>query len=176
MPRPAHLYIKSVRLSDTETIGNKFYPLCNAILNECFPPDRFSVCPHYATYNCMAEARPTDTVPIIYVIEDLNLGSVIFFHEIKPSARLPIQWTLQEADKEIREDIGRIAHWSRFRNYIVPSRLGETSRTTSIKNRLVPLSLLGLMIVSYVRDIERRDLNIMEEEGCDKFFAKLSYG
>jgi hypothetical protein len=110
MPWPAHIRRKSDRLTDNETIENKFYPLYGDILNEFFPRDRFSICPQYATPVAQTGGVGAIHFTVTYVVEALDLDSVVFLLEINPPTHLPILSARKEADKQVRQRFGQIAH------------------------------------------------------------------
>ncbi|KAF7980042.1 hypothetical protein HWV62_39802 [Athelia sp. TMB] len=84
MAWPAHVIRKSNPVADTETFENKFYPLYDDILNECFSCDKFSICPQYATPLAQVGGPGAINFTITYVVEALDIDSVVFILEIKP--------------------------------------------------------------------------------------------
>ncbi|KAF7976127.1 hypothetical protein HWV62_7415 [Athelia sp. TMB] len=95
---PAHVICKSNPLADTETIENEFYPLYDDILNECFPRDKFSICPQYATPLAQVGGPGAINFTITYVVEALDIDSILFFLEIKPPTHLHVLSARKAAD------------------------------------------------------------------------------
>ncbi|KAF9067170.1 hypothetical protein BDP27DRAFT_1393158 [Rhodocollybia butyracea] len=170
MPWPAHICRKSDRLTDTETIENKFYPLYDDILNECFPRDRFSISPQYATPLAQIGGIGANEFTITYVIEALDLDSVVFFVEIKPPTHLPILYARQTADNQMRQRTPQISHLVRLPKlygisaiskhicYYTYDRITHHVEPTEIPNNFFDIA-----------PIDRWSSNIMEEEGRTRF-------
>ncbi|KAF9067173.1 hypothetical protein BDP27DRAFT_1329419 [Rhodocollybia butyracea] len=173
MPWSAHIFQKSDRLTDTETIENKFYPLYDDILNECFPRDRFSICPQYATPLAQIGGIGAIDFTIAYVIEALDLDRVVFFIEIKPPTHLPVLYARHAADNQMRQRIPQISHLVRVPKLYGISAIGKhicyytyDKNTRHVGPAEIPNS--SLCIFDTV-PIERWSSNIMEEEGRTRF-------
>ncbi|KAF8517287.1 hypothetical protein BU17DRAFT_50001 [Hysterangium stoloniferum] len=177
MPWPAHILRKSDRLRDNETIENKFYPLYNSILNECFPQERFSICPQYATPIAQAGGIGAIGFAVTYVVEALDLDSVVFFLEIKPPTHLPILSGRKDADNQMRQRFGQIAHLVKLPTLYGISAIGKSLcyYTYSVPTHTIePTRILdSCTLLVDTAPIERWDSNIMGEEGHDKFLAMV---
>ena len=170
---PQHILRKSDRLLDTENIENKFYPLYDDILNECFPRDRFSICPQYATPMAQSGGVGAINFTITYVIEALDLDTLVFILEIKPPTHLPVLSARKDADNQIRKRFGEISHLIRIPKLYAISAIGRHLAYYTYENAT------GLVeppriddSVSVVRDtapIERWNSNVMGDEGYAKF-------
>jgi len=113
---PAHIVQKSSRLLDTETIENKFYPLYDDILNECFPRTTFSISPQYATPMAQTGGVGAIDFAITYVIQALDINSLVLFIEVKPPIHLPVISAVKKP--KIKCDVGleRFPIWSKYQS------------------------------------------------------------
>ncbi|THU87957.1 hypothetical protein K435DRAFT_730322 [Dendrothele bispora CBS 962.96] len=173
MPWPPHIRRKSDRLTDTENIENKFYPLYDDILNECFPRDRFSICPQYATPLAQTGGIGAINFTISYAIEALDLDSVVFFVEIKPPTHLHVQYARKEANNQMRQRFLEISHLARVPKLYGISAIGRRVYYYAYNKATGAIESAAIHDSSaYVVDTaptERWDSDIMEEEGRDRF-------
>lgn len=173
MPWPAHIVQKSSRLLDTEMIENKFYPLYDDILNECFPRTIFSISPQYATPLAQTGGVGAIDFAITYVIEALNIDSPVFFIEVKPPTHLPIISARKDAENQVRRRFGEISHLVKVPRLYGISAIGRQlsyyefdKAVGSITPDALPDSSTIMMDTA---PVERWSTNIMEPEGFDKF-------
>ncbi|KAF9447592.1 hypothetical protein P691DRAFT_671210 [Macrolepiota fuliginosa MF-IS2] len=117
MPWPAHIQQDLNGLSDTDNIRNHFYPLYLDILVECFPKDRFRICPLYAT-----SAEPFDglgglphcpegldtTISIVVQTRDPP-DNLVLFIDILPPTSLQKMWLRKEDDERMRGYMEQLA-------------------------------------------------------------------
>ena len=177
MAWPAHILRKSNRLTDTETIENKFYPLYDDILNECFPRDQFSICPQYATPLAQVGGPGAINFTITYVIEALDIDSVVFILEIKPPTHLHVLSARKGADAQIRSRFADIAHLVKIPKLYAISAIGKRlcHYTFDKATRTIhPIHIADSTIhLQDTAPIERWDSNIVEPEGHDRFLAAV---
>ena len=170
---PAHIVQKSSRLLDTETIENKFYPLYNDILNECFPRTTFSISPQYATPMAQTGGVGAIDFAITYVIEALNIDSPVLFIEVKPPIHLPVILARKEAENQVQRRFGEISHLVKIPKLYGISAIGRQLsyyEYNKASGRIIPDALPdSSTIVVNMAPVERWDTNIMEPEGYDKF-------
>ncbi|KAI0247762.1 hypothetical protein BJV78DRAFT_890337 [Lactifluus subvellereus] len=177
MPWPAHVVSKSSRLTDTETIENKFYGFYDAILHECFPLTQFTVTPQYVTAEAQTGGIGTIDFAITYVIEPLELESPVLFIEVKPPIHLSPMTTRKSAENQVRSRFGVLAHLVRIPKLYGISAIGrQLSYYTYDKASGVvepPPLPDNPYVVLDTAPIERWDTNIMQEEGRTKFLAMV---
>ncbi|KAI0253283.1 hypothetical protein BJV78DRAFT_1123277 [Lactifluus subvellereus] len=172
MPWPVHIILKSSLLTDTEPIGNRFYGLYDAILNECFPTTQFTVMPQYATIDTSAI-----DFAITYVIEPLELESPVLFIEVKPPTHLSSITTRKSAENQVWSRFGILAHLVRIPKLYGISAMGRqlSYYTYDRPSGVVEPAALpdDLNVVVDTAPVERWDTNIMQEEGHTKFLAMV---
>jgi hypothetical protein len=170
---PAHIVQKSSRLLDTETIENKFYPLYDDILNECFPRTTFSISPQYATPMAQTGGVGAIDFAITYVIEALDIDSPVLFIEVKPPIHLPVISARKEAENQVRRRFGEISHLVKIPKLYGISAIGRQLsyyEYNKASGRIVPDALPdSSAIVMDTAPVERWNTNIMEPEGYDTF-------
>lgn len=177
MPWPTHIVQKSSRLLDTETIENKFYPLYDDILNECFPRTTFSISPQYATPMAQIGGVGAIDFAITYVIEALDIDSPVLFIEVKPPSHLPIISARKEAENQVRRRFEEISHLVKIPKLYGISAIGRQLSYYEFdlaSNRITPDALPdSFAIVTGTAPQERWDTNIIDSEGYDKFMRTV---
>lgn len=175
MPWPAHIVARSSRLLDTETIENKFYGLYNAILNECFPSTQFTVTPQYLTTEAQVGGIGAINFAITYVVEPLDLEGPVFFIEIKPPTHLSSISTRKDAENQVRNRFGQLAHLVRIPRLYGVSAIGRQLSYHTYERASGAVDPVVLAdstnVIADTAPIERWDTDIMQEEGCTKFVA-----
>jgi len=177
MPWPAHIVVKSSRLLDTETIENKFYGLYNTILNECFPSTQFTVTPQYPTTEAQVGGIGPIDFAITYVIEplDLRIESPVFFIEIRPPTHLSSISARKDAENQVRNQFGQLAHLVRIPKLYGVSAIGRQLSYYTYERAsgaVEPFALAdSTNAIIDTAPIERWGTNIMQEEGRTKFVA-----
>jgi len=174
MPWPAHICRKSDRLLDTETSRHRFYPVYNAILNQCFPQDRYSICPQYVTLLEQTEGIDVVGYAISYVVVALESNSIVLFIEVRPPSELDHRSWRTYVDIQMRERFGEMVHLVKVPKFFGISAFGRRlcyytydAATNIMEPPKIPRSRLDMDIAP----LERWDSNIMEEDGYDRFLA-----
>jgi hypothetical protein len=160
---------------DIETIENKFYGLYDAILNECFPSTQFTVIPQYPTSEAQMGGIGAIDFAITYVIEPLDLESPVFFIEIKPPTHLSSISARKDAENQVRNRFGQLAHLVRIPKLYGVSAIGRQLSYYTYEwasGAVDPIALAdSINVIVDTAPIERWDTNIMQEEGRTKFVA-----
>ncbi|KAF9447596.1 hypothetical protein P691DRAFT_802174 [Macrolepiota fuliginosa MF-IS2] len=107
MSWPAHIQQDLDDLSDTDNIRNHFYPLYLDILLECFPRNRFRICPLFATpsaeYVGGLYFQGGFDVTVAFVVETRDLlEEAVFFVDICPPTSLQDLWLRKTSDGRMR--------------------------------------------------------------------------
>ncbi|KAF8517286.1 hypothetical protein BU17DRAFT_92000 [Hysterangium stoloniferum] len=114
---------------------------------------------------------------VTYVVEALDLDSVVFFLEIKPPTHLPILSGRKDADNQMRQRFGQIAHLVKLPTLYGISAIGKSLcyYTYSVPTHTIePTRILdSYTLLVDTAPLERWDSNIMEEEGHDRFLAMV---